>query len=107
MHDPYFSPFAPAGRDNAADARQTLTDGRSVQALQAACAPAGSGAEATDRAELDAAGGRKALEELCAAWRGPPPVSHGAISNAHRRWVEDNRRRLPSLSATAASAAGD
>ena len=106
VHDPYFSPFAEVGRDNAADAQQTMAVGQSVRALQAACVPAGPGADALDGAELDVAGGRKALRDLCAAWRGRPPESHGGIQNAYQRWSKDQLRRMRSPKESAATAAG-
>ncbi|MCE2483808.1 MAG: hypothetical protein J4F33_13285 [Alphaproteobacteria bacterium] len=90
----------------AANARQTLTDGRSMQALQAACARAGPGGDASHAADLDAAGGRKTLDELCAAWRGRSPEAQGAILHAYARWVEDKTRPLKATAEAAAGAAG-
>ncbi|MCY4551348.1 MAG: hypothetical protein OXC28_23620 [Defluviicoccus sp.] len=89
-----------------ATTQQTLTDGRSMRALQAACSRAEPGGDASDDADLVAAGGRKTLDELCAAWRGRSPAARGAILNAYLRWVEDNIRPMKAAAQTAASAAG-
>lgn len=77
-----------------------------MQTLQAACARTVSAADASADGDLDAAGGRKALDELCASWRGRPPEARGALIDAYSRWVEDKLRRMQSPSSTAASAGG-
>ena len=77
-----------------------------MQSLQAACARAASGEDASSHAGLDEAAGRKALDELCASWRNRPPEALGAISNAYGRWATDNIRRMQSPSATGAGAGG-
>ena len=106
LHDPYYSGFSEVARTYVATTQQALTDGRSMQVLQAACSRADPGGDASDDADLDAAGGRKTLDALCAAWRGRSPAAEGAILNAYLRWVEDNVRPMQAATQTAASAAG-
>lgn len=49
----------------------------------------------------------EALRRLCASIPPQLPVAaHGASSNAYQRWVDDDVRKLPDASETAASAAG-
>lgn len=105
--DEYFSsPGRSIARANA-EALRTVRHHQALQAAQHACPrPARSAAPAVP--DPGAPVHRAALAEVCASTVAhPPPASaHGSLSNAYRRWLEDEVRELPKPSETAASAGG-
>ena len=104
VHDPYFRPgiTSPAVQD--AEARGVVRYHRALQMARQSCSvPA---ASMRDEPEFLEGSGRAALAHVCAGRPGPPTGAHGGISNAYRRWVEDQVRELPEAAATAAGAAG-
>ena len=80
-----------------------------LQAAQRACPPSPAAGDSPEPGpDRGRAAARDALVALCASTVVPadPVPAYGALSNAHRRWVEDRVRELPEPDATAASAAG-
>ena len=110
VQDEYFS----AARGSPARAREEtlhfVSHHRALQVAQHSCAATPVAAGAPPRTtgvaaapELGSAAAHDALHRLCASLPLPPPVhAQGAVSNAYRRWVEDNVRELPDASETAA-----
>ena len=114
VQDEYFAPMGGAVARASMETRHALSHHRALQAAQRACpataAPAlplepGHPAAGPDRGWSAA---RDALGEVCATTvaRTAPVSAHGAASNAHRRWVEDEVRELPAPSETASSVGG-
>ena len=105
LQDEYFSsPGRSIARTNAETLR-TVRHHRALQAAQRAC-PRPAPSAAPSGSDLGAPVHRAALAEICASTVAqPPPASaHGSLSNAYRRWLEDQVRELPAPSETAASA---
>ena len=114
VQDEYFAPMGGAVARASVETRHAVSHDRALQAAQRACpataalAPRlepGRPAGGPDRGRVAA---RDALAEVCAATiaRTAPVSAHGAASNAHRRWVEDEVRELPAPSETASSIGG-
>lgn len=108
QHGYFASPSDSAARAGA-QARHTLNHHHALQAVRRACAaPMPDAAPLPPGPDLGRPAARAALAGICvtAAARTVPVSTHGAASNAYRRWVEDRVRELPAPSETAASAAG-
>ena len=108
----FFSPASGTADRIGARTQHVLGHHRALQTARNAC---GATAEAPGPAETASvpagphsglAEAREALAELCASGRRPPVAAYGGVSNAYRRWAEDQVRPLPAASETAASAAG-
>ena len=105
VQDEYFSsPGRSIARANA-EALGTVRHHRALQAAQHAC-PRPARSAAPSGPDLGAPVHQAALAGICASTVAqPPPASaHGSLSNAYRRWLEDQVRELPDPSETAASA---
>ena len=93
--------------------RYTLSHHRAVQVARHACRSKGAVAAAQGVTNVPdspdsvaAAAGDEALAGLCASEPQPPAAAYGGVSNAYRRWVEEQVHDLPDAAETAASAAG-
>ena len=107
--------FLPLGRSAdriGTQAQHATSHHRALQAAQRACRTREGAPALQDERNLPAGpnpampAARQALAELCATRGRPPAAAYGGVSNAYRRWVEDEVRELPEASETAASAAG-
>ena len=92
--------------------QHTVSHQLALQAAQRACAtPVPAAPPSHSRfagPDLGSPAAREALAEVCAGIvaRTAAVSAHGATSNAHRRWVEDQVRELPAPSETASSVGG-
>lgn len=103
----YFAPTNGSVDRIDTEIRHTVSRHRALQAAQRACAGAPEPAVSSPPGPVPGtATAREALAELCAASGRPPVAAYGGVSNAYRRWVEDQVRELPAPSATGAAAAG-
>ena len=106
VQDEYFSsPGRSIAKANAETLR-TVRHHRALQAAQHACPPRPARSAAPSGPDLGAPAHRAALAGICASTvaRPPPASAHGSLSNAYRRWLEDQVRELPAPSETSASA---
>ena len=106
VQDEYFtSPGRTIARANA-ETLGTVRHHRALQAAQHACPRPARSAARSDPDLGAPAHQQAALAEICASTvaRPPPASAHGSLSNAYRRWLEDQVRELPAPSETAASA---
>ena len=108
----FFSPLSGTSAGINERARHAVDHHRALQAARHGCpapvhasAPTGD-ADPAGGPDFGSAAAREALAALCSAPAQPPVAAHGAASNAHRRWVEDQVRELPKALETGAGAAG-
>ena len=114
VKDEYFAPASGSSARSQVATQHLVSHYRALQAAQRWCAAAprsSAGLPEETRLpagpELGTESAHDALHNLCGSIPPPRPVAaHGAATSAHRRWVEDNVRKLPEASQTAASAAG-
>ena len=109
----FFSPTSGTADRIGLQTRHTLSHHRAQQVARHACRSRGAVAAAQGVKNVPdapdsvaAAAADEALAGLCASKPHPPAAAYGGVSNAYRRWVEDQVRELPEAAETAASAAG-
>ena len=107
LQDEYFSSTSRSSENANADTLGTVRHHQALQAVRHACRRRARSAAAAG-GDAGSPFAPAALARLCASEAAHPrPVSaHGSMSNAYRRWVEDDVRELPDASDTAASAGG-
>ena len=114
----YFRPTSGPVARTSMQVQHTVSHQLALQAAQRACAtpvpaapPSREAAKGGSRfagPDLGSPAAREALAEVCAGTvaRTAAVSAHGATSDAHRRWVEDQVRELPAPSETASSIGG-
>ena len=108
----FFSPLNRSADRIGTQTQDATSHHRALQVVRHACGTQAAAPVSQDERNLPAGpnpvmpAARQTLAELCATPGRPPAAAYGGVSNAYRRWVEDEVRELREASETAASAAG-